>query len=152
MQNSRAGTMTNLFSKVKGKLTRKEKQAEKIAQNKAPQDVDIAKAPDVRVTDTRPAEPDKPPQGGPPKPVLQAPVQPDPPHGTQKPDLSAPPARASAPHLPRLISSPLLPPRVPTARHQQHLMGPCLRSELPGPCLAALFAAACMSGARLRAL
>ena len=83
--------MTNLFNKVKGKLTRKEKQAEKVAQNKAPQDVDVVKAPDVPVTDTRPAEPDKPPQAGPPKPVLQAPVQPDPPHGTQKPDLSATP-------------------------------------------------------------
>ncbi len=83
--------MTNLFNKVKGKLTRKEKQVEKIGQNKAPQDVDIAGPPDVRVTDTRPAEPDKPPQGGPPKPVLQAPVQPDAPGGTKKPDLSAPP-------------------------------------------------------------
>ena len=78
-----------LIGKIKGKLQHKEKQVEKVAQNKAPRDVDNVKAPDVPVTDTRPAEPDTGPRTGPPKPVLQAPAQPDAPHGTQKPDLSA---------------------------------------------------------------
>ena len=81
--------MTGLVSKLKGKLHRKEKQVEKIAQNKPPQDVNRIGAPDAPVTDTRPAEADKPPQAGPPKAVLQTPAQPAPPGGTQKPDLSA---------------------------------------------------------------
>ena len=107
-----------LIGKIKGKLQHKEKQVEKVAQNKAPRDVDNIKPPDIPVTDTRPAEPDKGPQTGPPKPVLQAPAQPDAPHGTQKPDLSALLTLASASHLPPFTERLAVPFAVLSRKHR----------------------------------